>query len=182
MEDRTRLAVQAVLDLAREATGMGAGYVAEFAGGEQVYRALTGDAASFAMAQDEGYPLDGSYCQRVVHGELPGVIPDTRADERVNTLAITELGDIGSYLGAPLELEDGTVFGTACLIGHDSRADLGERDVALLGHAGRAIAVLLDRAALVAERDELASRVAELERELSARPAVTPDLAAAVTL
>jgi hypothetical protein len=75
-------AIKEALEIAREALGMEAGYVAQFKDGEQVYREVAGDAESFEVLEDEGYPLDGSYCQRMVMGEIPNIVADSTAISR----------------------------------------------------------------------------------------------------
>src|SRR5688572_682440 len=112
------------LQLAREFLGMDVGYFTQFKGGEQTYRALAGDAASFGMAEDEGYPLDGTYCQRMVLGDIPSIVTDTSANKEVADLALTELGRIGAYAGVPIEFADGRLYGTLCTVSHEAKPDL----------------------------------------------------------
>lgn len=152
--------------MAREALGMEAGYVAQFHDGEQVYREVAGDAESFEVLEDEGYPLDGSYCQRMVMGEIPNIVADSAQTEKVKDLAITKLGDIGAYIGVPITFSDGQVYGTLCGLSHDARADLSDRDVLVLKAIAKLMAAELERAAVDDENRKLSSRVGELESEL----------------
>jgi len=46
--------------------------------------------------------LEATYCQRVLDGRLPNVIPDVRADARAASLPITEAGNIGAFASVPL--------------------------------------------------------------------------------
>ena len=72
--------VERALAIVREHLEMDVAYLAEFTGGQEVYRTLDGDAESFGLAEGEGIPLEGTYCKRVADGLLPKVIPDTKAD------------------------------------------------------------------------------------------------------
>src|SRR3712207_7330600 len=53
----------------REALEMDVAFVSEFAGDQLVFRALEGDAESFGWQEGEGFPLDESYCKRVLDGD-----------------------------------------------------------------------------------------------------------------
>ncbi|HSH80996.1 MAG TPA: hypothetical protein VLA19_20885, partial [Herpetosiphonaceae bacterium] len=62
----------------RQALQMDVVFVSEFAGNRLVFRELEGDAESFEWREGEGFPLDESYCKRVLDGRLPRVVPDAR--------------------------------------------------------------------------------------------------------
>jgi GAF domain-containing protein len=53
--------------------------------------------------------LETTYCEPMVDGRLPSVVPDTRAHPVSAALAVTEEADIGAYLGVPLRRHDGTL-------------------------------------------------------------------------
>jgi GAF domain-containing protein len=154
------------LEIARQALGMDAGYVAQFVQGEQVYRAVADDAESFDLRQDEGYPLDGSYCQRMVMGVIPNMVTDSSAMEEVRDLAITKLGDIGAYIGVPITFSDGRVYGTVCAVSHRSHTELSDRDVLVLKAVARLMASELERESMRAENEKLEARLAEAESEI----------------
>ena len=159
-------AIKEALEIARKALGMEAGYVAQFKDGEQVYREVAGDADSFEVLEDEGYPLDGSYCQRMVMGEIPNIVADSSATDEVRDLAITKISDIGAYIGVPITFSDGRVYGTLCGLSHDARDDLSERDVLVLKAVAKLMGSELERAAVEDEKRRLEGRVGELEHEL----------------
>lgn len=159
-------AIQEALEIARQALGMEAGYVAEFKDGEQIYREVAGDAESFDVLEDEGYDLDGSYCKRMVMGEIPNVVSDSANTEQVRDLAITKLGDIGAYIGVPITFSDGRVYGTLCGLSHAAREDLSDRDVLVLKAVAKLMAAELEREAEANEKRRLQGRVGELEAEL----------------
>lgn len=160
-------AIREALEIAREALGMEAGYVAEFTGGEQVYREVAGDAGSFDIRRDEGYPLDGSYCQRMVVGDIGNVVADSSQEAAVRDLAITELGEIGAYIGVPITFSDGRVYGTVCAVSHESRSELSDRDVLVLKAIARLMGSELEREAAQTRNVELERRVGELEAEVA---------------
>lgn len=155
--------IHAALDLAREFLDMELGYFTQFTHDEQTYRGVSGEGESFDVVEDAGYPLEGTYCQRMVLGQLPNVVPDTSENEQVAHLALTELGQIGSYVGVPVEFSDGRLYGTLCTISHDPRPDLGERHVALMRILASFVAAELERQFLLEEVRGLKGRIAELE-------------------
>jgi GAF domain-containing protein len=53
-----------------------------------------------------------------------------------------------SYVGVPLELHDGSVFGTLCAASGEPRTHLAERDVRFMRVLARVLAAELDREAL----------------------------------
>jgi GAF domain-containing protein len=160
-------AIEEALDIARRALGMEAGYVTQFTADEQRYRAVAGDAESFSLRRDEGYPLDGTYCRRVVLGEIPNVVADAAVHPEVRDLAITRLGRIGAYIGVPITLSDGTVYGTVCAVDHEARPELADRDVLVLEAVARLLGAEIERAGLSEENAILRARVGGLETEIA---------------
>jgi phosphoserine phosphatase RsbU/P len=80
---------------------------------------------------DVNEPLQISYCQHVATDAVPLLIPDTRQSSPVKELEVTSLLSIGSYLGVPIFLEDGSVFGTLCAL--DPRSNiLFEEHIAIM--------------------------------------------------
>lgn len=130
--ERAQRELDRLVSLAHEHLGLGVVYVAEFVGGRQVYRALAGDAPSFGLSVGGGGALDDSYCARMVAGTLPNAVPDTAREGRVRDLAVTSSARIGAYLGVPLRLPDGDVYGTLCALSHEPQPDLNVRDAKFL--------------------------------------------------
>jgi EAL domain-containing protein (putative c-di-GMP-specific phosphodiesterase class I) len=150
--------MERVLGLARKHLGMDGAFVAEFTDGKQVYRALDGDAAGFGFALGDGPPLEQTYCRLMTAGEIPNAVADARGHATVGALAITREAGIGSYVGVPIRLADGTLYGSLCCLSHDS-APVDDRDAKFLF-------LLADLVAGEAEADrsraELRARIAEL--------------------
>ncbi|GAB3683373.1 EAL domain-containing protein [Angustibacter aerolatus] len=109
--------VERVLDLAREHLGTDVAWVTEFTGGRQVIRCGSGDSSLLRAEIGGSTPMEETYCVRVLHGELPAVIPDARRHPVARDLAMTHQLGIGSYVGAPLHGPDGEVTGMLCAVG-----------------------------------------------------------------
>ena len=108
------------LELARDHLGLDVAFLAQFRNGDEIFRVLAGDGDSFGLDEDAAVPLEETFCARMVRGEIPNVIPDARG------------GGVGAYIGVPVRLEGGRVWGTLCCLGHGPQPSLDERDVALL--------------------------------------------------
>ena len=124
--------LERLLDLARTHLGMDVAVVGRFDGDREVVHATAGDAAAFGL-DDAILPLEDTYCRRVVDGRLPNVIADARHDERVKDLAITTDAGIGAYVGVPLTLPDGELYGVLCCVATREQPDIDDRDVKFLG-------------------------------------------------
>lgn len=136
--------IEKALCAARELLSMEIAWVAEFRAGKKIFRALEGDGRSFGFSEGDEMPLDCSYCQRVVAGVAPNVIPDTASEPAVCDLDVTLSSRIGAYAGVPIELGDGTVYGTLCVASHGPRGDLDARDAEFLRGVARRVAGMLE--------------------------------------
>ncbi|HEV2743272.1 MAG TPA: hypothetical protein VGV91_08965, partial [Rubrobacter sp.] len=68
--------IERMLSDVRRALRMDVAFVSEFAGDRLVFRALEGDSESFGWQEGESFPLDESYCKRVLDGRVPEAVPD----------------------------------------------------------------------------------------------------------
>jgi EAL domain-containing protein (putative c-di-GMP-specific phosphodiesterase class I) len=127
--DSTGGLVQRVLALARVHLGLEVSYFSRFEDGMQVYEDVSGDSAPFYIAAGNRSPLEVTYCSRVVAGEIPNIIPDTRADPRTSDLPVTQLTGIGAYAGVPVMLPDGEIYGMLCCIGSEAHNEIDAGDV-----------------------------------------------------
>jgi hypothetical protein len=46
-----------------------------------VFRVLEGDAESFGWREGKSFPLDASYCKRVLDGRIPNTVPDAKDED-----------------------------------------------------------------------------------------------------
>ena len=175
--------IERAAEAAREMLGMDMAYVADTRGGLQDYRAVTGDAESFGAAVDRPLPLEGTYCERMLDGRLDNIVRDASRDAQVCELDITEQAGIGSYIGVPIVMSDGEVYGSFCCLSHDPDPALRERDVRFMEVFARLIADQLKREEVEAEsrRAELtAANVHALLAALEARDGYTESHSQAV--
>src|SRR5205814_498251 len=93
----------------------------------RIYRHVEADGDAPLRVGDSD-PLEETYCQRIVDGRLPELIPDTAALPAAAALPITVSGRIGAHLSIPIRLRDGRVYGTFCCFNFAADRSLNERD------------------------------------------------------
>jgi signal transduction histidine kinase len=137
--------IERVLEAAREELGMEVAFVSEITQQRMVFRKLAGEVESFGWKEGESVALDDTFCRLLLEGHLPNVIPDAKADGRVNFLNVTGKADIGSYVGAPVRFSDGTLYGTFCVLSHSPEPSLVEQDARFIRVLARLVAEQIER-------------------------------------
>jgi GAF domain-containing protein len=137
--------IERMLSEVRRALRMDVAFVSEFAADQLVFRALEGDPASFGWREGDSFPLDESYCKRVLEGQIPRVVPDARREEATRDLRVTSEADMGSYCAVALVLSDGRLYGTLCCVSHEPDPWLREKDLGLMGRTARWLVEDLER-------------------------------------
>lgn len=124
--------LQQVLRAIRSHLGMDVAFVSEFTGGQRVFRAVDSQRDDQPVRVGAGDPLEQSYCQRVVDGRLPELIPDAAALPAAMELPVTAALPVGAHLSVPIRLKDGRVYGTFCCFSFTPDRSLNERDVGMM--------------------------------------------------
>ena len=124
---------------------MDVAFVSKFDADQLVFRKLEGDAESFGWREGQSFPLDESYCKRVLDGRIPRVVPDARREEATRDLRVTSEADMGSYCAVALVLSDGRLYGTLCCVSHEPDPWLRERDLRLMERTARFLIADLER-------------------------------------
>ena len=137
--------IEGMLRDVREALRMDVAFVSRFAGDRLVFRAIEGDAESFGWREGESFPLDESYCKRVIDGRIPDAIRDARGEDATRDLRVTSEAGIGSYCAVALVLSDGSPYGTLCCVSHEPDPWLRERDLGLMERTAHRFVENLER-------------------------------------
>ena len=120
-------------------------YYSEFTLSDQVIRAADGDAESFGIRADATVPMEETYCRRMVAGQVPNLVADTHTNPVLKDLPATSDAGIRAYIGVPVQLPAGAVYGTLCCASHRPSEGLGDSDVRFLRILARLLADELDR-------------------------------------
>jgi diguanylate cyclase (GGDEF)-like protein/PAS domain S-box-containing protein len=106
--------------------------------------------AADSPRQPERVPLKSSYCGMMfLGGREPLVIPDTSQHPVTRDLPITKEGNIGSYMGVPILLTDGTMFGTLCAL-NDKPYAFREQELNIMVHLSKFLSRALELEKLAA--------------------------------
>jgi EAL domain-containing protein (putative c-di-GMP-specific phosphodiesterase class I) len=154
LEQPMRMLIDDILEAAREYLDTDVAFVSEFSGGEQVFRHVAGDAALFRLSSELRVPLGWMYCKAMTEGRLREAIPDTAADPIASAMEVTLDANIGSYVGVPITLPDGRVWGSMACLSRQADNSVGKRDVRFMRMLGRIYAEQLERE----EREAVARR------------------------
>lgn len=112
--------------------GMDIGFISQLREGRRVFRYVDAAAENPAVQVGGSDLGDDSYCQAVIEGRLPELIPDTAAVPAAMALALTRTLPIGAHLCVPIRLFDGSVYGTLACLGAAPDPSLTSRDLSLM--------------------------------------------------
>lgn len=149
--------VEQALTAARERLSMDAAYITTIDSRQQRIDAVVGDVGVLALVAGAAFPLEQTYCMRMLSGEMPNVVPDTRLEPAVRDLAVTHA--VGAYIGVPVRLSDGRVHGTFCCASRERRAELGDNELRFMQVLADIVAARVEQA-----QDDLARRARRFHR------------------
>lgn len=156
--ERSRDALGRILATGRDRLHMDVCAISQVSGGREVFCAANGDAKSFAIDVGTEWPAGQTYGQLVIDGLITSPIADASIDLRVTGLELTRKGSVAGYIGVPVTLSGGKVFGVMQCLSHHTAPWLSDRDVKFLQ-------VLARLAADEVEREELATQKERLEAD-----------------
>ncbi len=156
--DTVKRALQAV----RSHLGMEVAYVSEFVGRRSVFREVDAPGKEALIKAGDSHSLDDVYCQHILEGRLPELIPDTALQPFAMAMPITQAIPIGAHMSVPLRRPDGSAFGMFCCLSSQPNRSLNERDLNMM----KAFA---DLAAFEINRDFEAEQAVEEKRARIAR-------------
>jgi GAF domain len=145
MSGRSPGAIDDMLRDVREALDMDVAFVSQFSEDRLVFRALEGDAESFGWREGTSFPIDESYCKRVLDGRIPREVPDAKGEDATKDLRVTTEADMGCYCAVALVLSDGRPYGTLCCVSHEADPWLRERDLGIMERTARWLVEQLER-------------------------------------
>ena len=146
--------IERILSLARAALDMDVALLGSF-DGDFVVEAVDGENDWFDLEVGTHLPVEQTYCMRMTQGELPHLIHDAAADARTADLPLTRELGVGAYIGAPIRLWDGTLYGTLCCLSRSAEPSLNDRDVRFLRVLAEIVADQIDREQLESEKRKL---------------------------
>lgn len=152
--DGSTESIERILSLARAALDMDVAVMAAF-DGDFVVQAVDGEHEWFDLDVGLRLPVNQTYCGPMTKGEIPHLVNDAAADDRTADLPLTREAGIGAYVGVPIRLWDGTLYGTLCCLSRSAEPSLNGRDVRFLRVLAEIVADQLDRDQLETEKRRL---------------------------
>jgi putative nucleotidyltransferase with HDIG domain len=137
--------VEGALRAVRDLLGMGVAYVTRHTETEQHFVQVDGDAASFGVGAGTVLPLEATYCQAILEGRLPALMPDLRALPEAAAMPVTESACVGAYVSVPILDGNGELTGTLCAADHAAQPTLRDRDLLFLHVLARMVGEQLER-------------------------------------
>jgi GAF domain-containing protein len=120
-------AIEQALAAAREHLAMDAAYVTTVDAARQTIDAVVGERDLVDRYQGSVLPVEETYCARMLDGQIPNAVKDTRTHPALRDLAVTR--EFGAYVGVPVQLSDGRLHGSLCCASNEPRSDLGEPEL-----------------------------------------------------
>ena len=145
MSDQRPGTIEDMLRDVRQALQMDVAFISQFNADQLVFHKLEGDAESFGWQEGESFPIDESYCKRVLDGRVPQVVPDAKREDATKDLRVTSEADMGSYCAVALVLSDGRLYGTLCCVSHEPDPRLRERDLGIMERTARWLVEQMER-------------------------------------
>jgi EAL domain-containing protein (putative c-di-GMP-specific phosphodiesterase class I) len=135
--------VAELLRTARKSLGMSVAFLSRMDGTTQHLEVVD---SSVPLVFRDGITLEqeSSFCQLVLDGRLPAVMPDMRTSPLAMSLPVARVPRIRSYVTTPVRLSDGSVYGTFCAFGLTTDPELTSRDKSLMDVLAAAAATVIE--------------------------------------
>lgn len=113
----------------RDHLGMDIAYIAELDGDDMIIRAHCAPDLPIDLPDQFTLPRVAGFCHYLVAGDIPSIITDSADHPVLVDLPVRHEFNIQSYIGLPLQREDGSNYGTLCCLGHQPNGSLNDRDL-----------------------------------------------------
>lgn len=176
-ESRISEAIQRALEAARTHLGLDVAFVSQIRDGRRVFLYVDTDPGLPLIEVGGSDPVEQTYCYNVLNGQIPQFLRDPRLHPVASQLPVTHELPVGTHLSVPIELRDGSVYGTFCCFGVDVDHSLDERDLAAVRMLSRVVAGYIEehesrRRDEERRRDRLRAIVGGSELEVVFQPIV----------
>ncbi|MBD1553904.1 EAL domain-containing protein [Pseudomonas typographi] len=123
--------IDRVLQALRQHLNMDVAFISQFREQDRVFTHVDSEGPGPLKAGD-CLPMKTGYCQKVVAGELPQLIPDTAVFPVAMAIPETLSLPIGAHMSVPIHLSDGRLYGTLCCFAYKADHSLTDRDLQMM--------------------------------------------------
>ena len=134
--------VAELLRTAKDSLGLSLTFLSRLDGQTQHLEIVESSLPIFHDGQTQ--PQATSFCQAILDGKLPPVIPNVAKLPEAKRLPAARFPRIRSYVSVPVTLSDGTLYGTFCAAGFTADKELAKRDQALMEVLASAAATIIE--------------------------------------
>jgi PAS domain S-box-containing protein len=145
-----------LLELARRQLGMPISFLSHLDADAYVFARVAGEQAGVAIAEGAVLPLAETHCQRMLDGRIGATVTDLAAEPETRDLDVTKRLGLRAYVGVPVRLRSGEIYGTLCVVDTQPHPELSGRHTELLGFLSELAAELIED-----EAEQRAARRAE---------------------
>lgn len=164
--DHTDLSIQSetegikdILQALRNHLNMEVAFLAEFTEGQRIFRYVDSDWEGNPVRVGNGDALENSYCYRIVNGILPELMQDARENPEAAKMPVTHALPVGAHLSVPVQLADGSVYGTLCCFSRHADKSLNLRDLQLLRTFSELASKMIERSRNLKSMKKLAQQL-----------------------
>lgn len=126
------LRLNRLVRLMRKHLDMDVAFISEFTESERLLKIVDTKHINPIVEAGASDPLNESYCKRITDNELDNIINDTKSNQITRDMPVTKKLNIGSYLGVPITLSSGDIYGTFCCYKEQKDETLNKRDLSFL--------------------------------------------------
>ena len=135
--------LELALAAAQEHLDMDASYITTIDSRSQTIHAMASDPGTVSRYRGTVFPLEQTYCMRMLSTQIPNAVPDTRAEPTISDLDVTR--EFHAYIGVPVRLSDGRVHGTLYCVSRETRPGLGPDEVRFMQVLAEIIAARVEQ-------------------------------------
>lgn len=157
--------IKEALHSVRTLLDMDVAFVSEFNGGRRIFRFVDCCEEFTSVQPNASDPLEETYCQRVLDGRLPELIPSTADNPEAMSLPITAHLQIGNYLGVPIRFSDGEVYGTFCCFSARASNALNAHHLETLRLFANFVGKVMERHSMAQSHSETRTRLRKILAE-----------------
>ncbi|MBB1454787.1 EAL domain-containing protein [Pseudoalteromonas sp. SG43-5] len=121
-----------LLSLVRKHLSMEVAFISKFTNTERVFKVVDNQTTNTCVSVGNSDPICETYCKKISDNELEQIIPNTLEHPITRNMPVTEKLNIGSYIGVPIILSTGKVYGTFCCYKTVLDNALNDKDLSFL--------------------------------------------------
>ena len=121
-----------LLQLVRKHLDMDVAFISEFTDTGRVFKVVDNQTTNNCVSIGNSDPIEQTYCKKISDNELDEIIPDTNAHVMTKHMPVTKKLSIGAYIGVPILLSTGKVYGTFCCYKTVKDTSLNKKDLSFL--------------------------------------------------